>query len=276
MVHGRFEERVGRSLRLGDRGLLPGRAARPARPGRRTSPRSSRRDAGYDPLPHLAALWEDLGEAGERFRGDYHRVRGALAEASFFRPLHEWHERHGLLCGVDQQYGARDGQPVASSAHLRRLRAHAPLVQRPRLRPPRRREDPLLARAPLRPPARVDRVLPHLRLGRHAGGDLRLAAALDRRRREPLQPARDLLLHARGLVGVGAARDRLAPAVLAPLRALRAGGRAPVRGAHVGAPRVRRRRAVPGGDRARGAAARRGGGGGRARGRALRRTWSGA
>ena len=42
-------------------------------------------------------------------------MRGALAERSFFRPLHEWHERHGLLCGVDQQIGAREGEPVASS-----------------------------------------------------------------------------------------------------------------------------------------------------------------
>ena len=42
-------------------------------------------------------------------------MRGALGEAAFFRPLHEWHERHGLLCGVDQQYGAREGRPVASS-----------------------------------------------------------------------------------------------------------------------------------------------------------------
>jgi hypothetical protein len=71
--------------------------------------------AGYDPIPHLAALWEDLGEAGERFRGDYHLLRGTLAEASFFKPLHEWHERHGLLCGVDQQYGAREGRPLDSS-----------------------------------------------------------------------------------------------------------------------------------------------------------------
>ena len=40
---------------------------------------------------------------------------GAFAERSFFRPLHEWHEQHGLLCGVDQQIGAREGEPLASS-----------------------------------------------------------------------------------------------------------------------------------------------------------------
>jgi hypothetical protein len=70
--------------------------------------------AGYDPVPHLAALWEDLGEDGERFRHDFHAVRGALAEAAFFKPLAAWHEHHGLMLGFDQQYGAREGDPVAS------------------------------------------------------------------------------------------------------------------------------------------------------------------
>jgi len=73
------------------------------------------RRRGYDPVPHLAYLWEDGGEAGERLRGDVHAVRGALAEEAFFAPLHAWHERHGLLCGVDQQYGGREGFPVRSA-----------------------------------------------------------------------------------------------------------------------------------------------------------------
>ena len=115
MVHGRFEERVGHRF-----GAVIVGSFQDELPDLPTwSPDFAARfaaHAGYDPIPQLAALWEDLGAAGERFRGDYHRVRGALAEASFFRPLHEWHERHGLLCGVDQQYGARDGQPVASTA----------------------------------------------------------------------------------------------------------------------------------------------------------------
>ena len=115
MVHGRFEERVGHRF-----GAVIVGSFQDELPDMPTwSPDFAAQfadHAGYDPIPHLAALWEDLGEKGERLRGDYHRVRGALAEASFFRPLHEWHERHGLLCGVDQQYGARDGQPVASSA----------------------------------------------------------------------------------------------------------------------------------------------------------------
>ena len=114
LVHGRFEARVGE--RFGSVIVGSFQDELPDLPT--WSPDFAAQfaaHAGYDPIPHLAALWEDLGAAGERFRGDYHRVRGALAETAFFQPLHAWHERHGLLCGVDQQYGGRDGQPVASS-----------------------------------------------------------------------------------------------------------------------------------------------------------------
>jgi hypothetical protein len=114
MVHGRFEARVGHLF-----GSIIVGSFQDELPNLPTwSPDFAAQFAavaGYDPIPHLAALWEDLGEAGERFRGDYHAIRGRLAEASFFKPLHEWHERHGLLCGVDQQYGAREGHPVDSS-----------------------------------------------------------------------------------------------------------------------------------------------------------------
>ena len=117
MVHGRFEERVGSWFGSTIAGSFQDEL--PDLPS--WGPDFAERFAalaGYDPLPHLAALFEDEAE-GEGFRADYHRVRGALGEAAFFRPLHEWHERHGLLCGVDQQYGAREGRPVASRAHLR-------------------------------------------------------------------------------------------------------------------------------------------------------------
>jgi len=111
MVHGRFEARVGHLF-----GSVIAGSFQDELPNLPTwGPDFAERFAeiaGYDPLPHLAALFEP---EGERFRADYHRVRGALAEASFFKPLHVWHERHGLLCGVDQQYGAREGHPVAGS-----------------------------------------------------------------------------------------------------------------------------------------------------------------
>lgn len=71
--------------------------------------------AGYDLVPRLAEIWEDLTPDSRRVRRDFHHVRGLLAEAAFFRPLHEWHEGHGMLSGFDQEYGARDGDPVVSS-----------------------------------------------------------------------------------------------------------------------------------------------------------------
>ncbi|GAA3517755.1 glycosylhydrolase-like jelly roll fold domain-containing protein [Actinocatenispora rupis] len=63
----------------------------------------------------LAALWCDTGAGGERVRYDYHRTRAELAEEAFFRPLYEWHERHGMRCGYDQQHPARVGEPVGST-----------------------------------------------------------------------------------------------------------------------------------------------------------------
>ncbi|MFG1704280.1 hypothetical protein ACFLIM_13905 [Nonomuraea sp. M3C6] len=42
----------------------------------------------------------------------YQETRAELAEEAFFRPLAEWHERHGLLSGCDQQDPARAGHPV--------------------------------------------------------------------------------------------------------------------------------------------------------------------
>lgn len=71
--------------------------------------------AGYDLVPRLADVWEDLTPASQRVRRDFHRARGLLAEEAFFRPLHEWHASHGMLSGFDQEYGARDGDPVVSS-----------------------------------------------------------------------------------------------------------------------------------------------------------------
>ncbi len=69
---------------------------------------------GYDIVPRLPELWDGRGDVADRLRSDYHRVRGALAEDAFFKPLFDWHERHHLLCGFDQQGPARAGHPVAS------------------------------------------------------------------------------------------------------------------------------------------------------------------
>src|SRR5690606_34850240 len=69
---------------------------------------------GYDILDHLPALWEDYGEEAERVRLDYHTTRADLAEEAFFKPLFDWHEARGLLCGFDQQGPVRQGNPQRS------------------------------------------------------------------------------------------------------------------------------------------------------------------
>ncbi|MHB1572013.1 MAG: glycosyl hydrolase family 2 protein, partial [Solirubrobacteraceae bacterium] len=78
-------------------------------------PEHFERIAGYDLLPRLAELWEDLSPESGRVRRDFHHVRGRLAEEAFFDPLQRWHERHRMLAGFDQDYGARDGDPAGSA-----------------------------------------------------------------------------------------------------------------------------------------------------------------
>jgi hypothetical protein len=67
---------------------------------------------GYDLLKHFSALWEGEDSQSERVRVDYHQVRAELAEKALFRPFFDWHRKHGLVCGFDQQSPARTGQPV--------------------------------------------------------------------------------------------------------------------------------------------------------------------
>jgi hypothetical protein len=70
---------------------------------------------GYDLTSRLAHLWEEVDGDSGAIRRDFHALRGSLAEAAFFRPLGEWHERRGLLCGFDQNEGARQGEPIGAS-----------------------------------------------------------------------------------------------------------------------------------------------------------------
>ena len=69
---------------------------------------------GYSILPVIAALWEDWGIESARVRIDYQRVRAALAEEALFKPIFDWHERHGLTFGFDQQSPSRAAQPIST------------------------------------------------------------------------------------------------------------------------------------------------------------------
>lgn len=127
---------------------------------------------GYDIMPKLGLLWEGDGDEAQTVRAAFHAVRATLAETAFFKPLFTWHERHGLICGFDQQGPARAGDPVETvtlyadylkthrwfgapgSDHHGEAKIHSSLAH-------------LYDR-----PQRLDRIISQFRLGRHAGRDL--------------------------------------------------------------------------------------------------------
>ncbi|WP_395107659.1 glycosyl hydrolase [Actinomadura sp. SCN-SB] len=108
-VHGEFERRLGH--RLGTVIVGSFQDELPALPTWTEGfAEEFARRRGYDLVPHLASLWKD--DEARAVRRDYHLTRAELAEEAFFRPLAEWHARHGLLHGCDQQDPARAGRPV--------------------------------------------------------------------------------------------------------------------------------------------------------------------
>lgn len=112
-VHGALERRVGHFF--GDVIVGSFQDELPSLPTwGRDFARAFQERRGYDLVPLLPALWDGAGPEVERVRVDYHAVRAELAEEAFFRPLFDWHERHGLLCGFDQQGPARAGEPRAA------------------------------------------------------------------------------------------------------------------------------------------------------------------
>lgn len=114
-VHGAFERRAGRFFGTVIAGSFQDElAAMPTWSERFAA--EFRQRKGYDLLPHLHALWEGRAPSAEGVRADYQKLRAELAEESFFRPLGEWHARHGLICGFDQMGGSRTGLPIDTVA----------------------------------------------------------------------------------------------------------------------------------------------------------------
>lgn len=64
-----------------------------------------RAKAGYDLTPLLPALFVDVGEQTSRIRSDYRRVLDQRLEETYYRPLSQWCEQHGI---------ALTGHPAAS------------------------------------------------------------------------------------------------------------------------------------------------------------------
>jgi len=60
-----------------------------------------RRRKGYDIVPELPGLFEDIGPKSPKLRLDYSDVMVSLEEENYFRPLYEWHRSRGMLYGCD-------------------------------------------------------------------------------------------------------------------------------------------------------------------------------
>ena len=110
-VHGEFERRLGHLLGTVIVGSFQDEL--PAMPTWSASFAAEfERRRGYDLRPLLPVLDRVDDPKGDPVRRDYHRTRAELAEEAFFRPHANWHRRHGLLSGCDQQDPARAGDPV--------------------------------------------------------------------------------------------------------------------------------------------------------------------
>ncbi len=78
---------------------------------------------GYDIMAYLPALFDRVedrfddpeGPDSIQIRCDASDVAALLCEEAFFIPLHQWHEKYGLLCGYDQT--VRNADPVRGDSY---------------------------------------------------------------------------------------------------------------------------------------------------------------
>lgn len=56
---------------------------------------------GYDIVPELSGLFEDVGPRTPKIRIDFNDVLVALSEESFFMPIYKWHTDRGMIYGCD-------------------------------------------------------------------------------------------------------------------------------------------------------------------------------
>lgn len=73
-------------------------------------PSEFKKRKGYDVVPYLDALFNDIGDITPKIRLDYNDVLVSLSEEHFFKPVYEWHQSRGLIYGCD--HGGR-GKDVA-------------------------------------------------------------------------------------------------------------------------------------------------------------------
>ena len=110
VVHGAYEKKVGKYFGKVIAGSFQDELPSMPTWGRHFAERFEAR-WGYRIEPHLIGLWESDDEDLRRVRVHYHRLRAEMAEEALFKPLFAWHEKHGLVCGFDQQSPSRAGEP---------------------------------------------------------------------------------------------------------------------------------------------------------------------
>jgi len=79
-----------------------------------------RKRKGYDLLPALAALFEDIGPITPKVRLGYEDVKVQLTEERYFRPIFDWHWKRGLIYACDP--GSRGQNPVEFGDYFRCVR----------------------------------------------------------------------------------------------------------------------------------------------------------
>ncbi|GEM_PF-1360109 len=117
IVHGEMERRFGPELGKSIAGSFQDEFPMLPRFSERF-PEEFRKQKGYDILECLPALYDNVtdqfgnpdGPTTIQIRCDANDIAAELCEKAFFIPLHEWHEKYGLLCGYDQT--VRNGDPV--------------------------------------------------------------------------------------------------------------------------------------------------------------------
>jgi len=94
---------------------------------------------GYDLVPFLPALWNDLGPQTPKVRIDYSDVVVSLLEERYFIPVYEWHEARGLLFGNDNcgRGGIEAGRAAYGDAFRTMRWYSAPGTDDPKLDGPR-------------------------------------------------------------------------------------------------------------------------------------------
>ena len=63
---------------------------------------------GYDIIPKLPALFEDIGSETVKIRLDYRDVMVTLSEEGYFKPVYNWHTSRGMIYGCDHGGRGKD------------------------------------------------------------------------------------------------------------------------------------------------------------------------